>query len=569
MTALETSRWRSLRVVRTALVLAFTCLLAGNAAVAQPQKPQAPPQKPQGQRTGQAGLQLNDREYFETRGLNVLVFTNQYNGMFFDEKTAGIEIIQHGVRLATGGAVRLSPTPEQWDQIPKVVERKVDKATNTITCVLRYEAFDFDSRLVVTPEGTGVPRRRLRRQAGAREARGPGGAQPRVPAVDVLRADVPRGRQARDLPALSHRADRDQVGRHEDPPVRGLLDVRRPGPERVRGGPPGGRRQDVRPRARGPRAPHRDSVPLRRPPVARRAQPRPERLVHRPLAADGEDDGKGGGMAGPPERHSELDADAGHRLLAGRLSPDAEEGGGHRARSERHGPSDRVPVRGDRRRRAGRAAEGEGPALGAVPPVQVRHGGLQRREPARPLLHPVRQAADRDVPDRPERLRHHLARDVGRLVPRADGPHDGERGLPRLARTDAHGRRAAGPAELPALRRLPDGGDHRHEVQAPRAHPGPRRRRLVRRRRLRHPGRLARGHAHDLRGHLGDLQAAARPDVHRSGHALRRHPPPGRQARHPAADRARRPRGGGPVPEHRPAEPGDRRFAAPPVPPSR
>ncbi len=44
-------------------------------------------------------LKLNDKEYFESRGLNVLVFTNQYNGMFFDEKTAGIEIIHHGVSV--------------------------------------------------------------------------------------------------------------------------------------------------------------------------------------------------------------------------------------------------------------------------------------------------------------------------------------------------------------------------------------------------------------------------------------------------------------------------------------
>ena len=63
-------------------------------------------------------LRVNDREYFETRGLNVLVFSSQYNGLFFDEKTAGIELIHHGVRTATGGAVRLKPTPEQWDQIP-------------------------------------------------------------------------------------------------------------------------------------------------------------------------------------------------------------------------------------------------------------------------------------------------------------------------------------------------------------------------------------------------------------------------------------------------------------------
>jgi endoglucanase len=148
MTALHASRWRAHAAVRTALAVA--CLLAGATAVAQ-QKQQSP-QKPQNQQTG---LRLNDREYFETRGLNVLVFTNQYNGMFFDEKTAGIEIIQHGVRLATGGAVRLKPTPEQWDQIPKVIDRKVDKAANTITCVLRYEDFDFNSRLVVTPEGAG------------------------------------------------------------------------------------------------------------------------------------------------------------------------------------------------------------------------------------------------------------------------------------------------------------------------------------------------------------------------------------------------------------------------------
>jgi endoglucanase len=100
-------------------------------------------------------LTINDQQYFEKRGLNVLVFTNEYNGMFFDEKTAGVEIIHHGVRSATGGAVRLGPTPEQWDQIPKVANRRVDPKTNTIEVTLRYEAFDFDSRLVVTPDGAG------------------------------------------------------------------------------------------------------------------------------------------------------------------------------------------------------------------------------------------------------------------------------------------------------------------------------------------------------------------------------------------------------------------------------
>ncbi len=100
-------------------------------------------------------LQLNDQGYFETPGLNVLVFNNQYTGYFFDEKTAGIELIHHGVRTATGGGVRLRPTTEQWDKIPMVVERNVNKENNSIEVMLRYEDFDFDSRIVVKPKDEG------------------------------------------------------------------------------------------------------------------------------------------------------------------------------------------------------------------------------------------------------------------------------------------------------------------------------------------------------------------------------------------------------------------------------
>jgi len=58
-------------------------------------------------------LKLNDLEYFQTQGVNVLVYSNLFTGGFNDEKTAGIELIHHGVRTAQGGAVRLSSTPEQ------------------------------------------------------------------------------------------------------------------------------------------------------------------------------------------------------------------------------------------------------------------------------------------------------------------------------------------------------------------------------------------------------------------------------------------------------------------------
>ena len=112
-------------------------------------------------------LQLNDREYFERQGVNVLVFSNSFNGGFNDEKNSGIEIIHHGVRTVQGGAVRLNNTPEQWDLVPKMTNRKVDRANGTIEVAMRYEkdalggadagfAEDFDSRVVVTVKGKAV-----------------------------------------------------------------------------------------------------------------------------------------------------------------------------------------------------------------------------------------------------------------------------------------------------------------------------------------------------------------------------------------------------------------------------
>ena len=100
-------------------------------------------------------LKLNHLKYFETQGVNVLVYSNLFSGGFNDEKNAGIEIIHHGVRTVQGGAVRLSNTPEQWDLVPRAT-RTVDSVANTISVDLRYEDYDFDSRVVVTPKGKGV-----------------------------------------------------------------------------------------------------------------------------------------------------------------------------------------------------------------------------------------------------------------------------------------------------------------------------------------------------------------------------------------------------------------------------
>ncbi len=104
---------------------------------------------------GAQALRLNDLEYFEARGTNVLVYNNIYNGGFYDEKFAGLEIIQRGERLATGGGIRLMNTPEQWDIFGTMTARKVNPAESSVEVELTYADYDFVSRIKVTPKDKG------------------------------------------------------------------------------------------------------------------------------------------------------------------------------------------------------------------------------------------------------------------------------------------------------------------------------------------------------------------------------------------------------------------------------
>ena len=109
-------------------------------------------------------LRLGEQDYFERRGVNVLVFSNSFDGGFNDEKNSGIEIIHHGVRTVQGGAIRLNNTPEQWDLVPTMTSREVirQSGADSIVVGLRYSkeqtglADDFDSRIVVTAKGKAV-----------------------------------------------------------------------------------------------------------------------------------------------------------------------------------------------------------------------------------------------------------------------------------------------------------------------------------------------------------------------------------------------------------------------------
>ena len=101
-------------------------------------------------------FEINERGYYEAPGVNVLVYSNIYNGVFCDEKTAGIEIIQRGVRIATGGGVRLMNTPEQWDIYPTMTERSIDTLQGIISCRFNYPDYNFRYGITARQEGKGL-----------------------------------------------------------------------------------------------------------------------------------------------------------------------------------------------------------------------------------------------------------------------------------------------------------------------------------------------------------------------------------------------------------------------------
>ncbi len=99
---------------------------------------------------------LHDNEYFSTQGLDVLVFNNWYDGNFSDSKISGIEVIHHDVRTVTNGDVRLSPTPEQWDPVPDMIERRVLRDETAIEADLAYPKYNFTYTIRSRPIQNGV-----------------------------------------------------------------------------------------------------------------------------------------------------------------------------------------------------------------------------------------------------------------------------------------------------------------------------------------------------------------------------------------------------------------------------
>ena len=79
-------------------------------------------------------LVMNELEYLEMPGLNVMLAHDFYP----ESHQGGVGIIQNGLRVATNGDLRLEPTPGQWQPVPRVGKRVVDRARQEISVRMEY-----------------------------------------------------------------------------------------------------------------------------------------------------------------------------------------------------------------------------------------------------------------------------------------------------------------------------------------------------------------------------------------------------------------------------------------------
>lgn len=93
--------------------------------------------------TGQH-LKINDDEYFEKQGLDVVVL----NDIYPEGHQGGITVIQHGKRVISNGNLSLQPTPGQWQPYPRLLNKKILPEEGRITATLMFP----DSTRITTNE---------------------------------------------------------------------------------------------------------------------------------------------------------------------------------------------------------------------------------------------------------------------------------------------------------------------------------------------------------------------------------------------------------------------------------
>ena len=103
--------------------------------------------------TGSRKWAVNDKEYIETPGFNVLVFNDYYP----EGKQGGIGFIQHDNRIASNGFINIEPGGGKKFPLPERATRVVDKAKSEITAAIKVPEYDFNYNVRVWPEANSIP----------------------------------------------------------------------------------------------------------------------------------------------------------------------------------------------------------------------------------------------------------------------------------------------------------------------------------------------------------------------------------------------------------------------------
>lgn len=119
---------------KTLLSGLILCALVGCSAESETSSTNSNTQNSAATQTQSGSFKLNERDYFQNRGVGVMAFHDTAP----ESHQSGLIMVMHGTRIATNGDLRLEATPGQWSPVPKILSREVDRETGEIRTKLAY-----------------------------------------------------------------------------------------------------------------------------------------------------------------------------------------------------------------------------------------------------------------------------------------------------------------------------------------------------------------------------------------------------------------------------------------------
>lgn len=105
-----------------------------------------------GQKAGKSEWKINEQEYLETPGFNVLVFNDYYP----EGNQGGIEFIHHGERTAANGFISVELPGSTRFPRPEKASRVVDKGKKEIRATVNIPEYNFNYSLRIWPDNKSI-----------------------------------------------------------------------------------------------------------------------------------------------------------------------------------------------------------------------------------------------------------------------------------------------------------------------------------------------------------------------------------------------------------------------------